>query len=125
MSLRIISTLKKIHEENFTKIINFNEVIEELFYDYGIEKDEDLPFWFREMFELINNKKIKTIFFRKTDSNTSSLLLEFAGELGWDIDDYGEGVVMKFENNGIRVLVSREALDENKKPCCSVSLSEL
>ncbi|HEY2589602.1 MAG TPA: hypothetical protein VGI81_27905 [Tepidisphaeraceae bacterium] len=125
--MHLLEMLQRIHQANFAGTHGPFSVdrIREYLREDGFEKDKDLPAWFLTMLALVDQRETGNALFECDKGGIASLLLELHETHGWNVDDYGEGLVMMFPQSGVRVFVSREARDERGRGCCSYAVTLL
>ena len=106
---------------------SFAASIDGLRSDYDLEEDAQVPAWLSDALEaLLQQRDTAAVRFEKVGSDVSSFLTE-AAELvpGWEHDDQGEQIDLRFPGLGTRLLISREALSPAGAGCCSYAVKPL
>ena len=122
--MSVIAKLVAIHSANFGRCDETERVISEILFDYDLEDDDKMPDWFLKLVDRLLAKKEIEFEFESVGSEIASVLAELEEELGWQVDDYGEGIVIDFLKMGLRVEISREHRLANGEGGCSCSISK-
>ena len=115
--------IHRIHNANFPPTPEAVSAIVEILADYGFECENDVPDWFSEMFDRLIARETVTLEFSEVGSDLGSVLQELKHELGWMVDDFGEGIQIDFPKSGLRVDISREHVFSDGGSGCSCTIS--
>ena len=119
----IADKILKLHKANFPSIAEADTAIVEILADYGFECEDDVPDWFRGILDRLIASEAVTLEFAEVGSDLGSVLQELKHELGWMVDDFGEGIRIDFPDSGLRVDISREHIFSNGSSGCSCTIS--
>ncbi|MFN3151711.1 hypothetical protein [Bremerella sp.] len=120
----LLSKILAVHRANYEPGDETEKVIGEILDDYGLEQSENVPEWFLTLLDGLLAREPMTLEFKRVGSEIASVLAELEEELGWQVDDYGEGIVIDFLKMGLRVEISREHRLSNGEGGCSCSISK-
>ncbi|MEK6235951.1 MAG: hypothetical protein N2C14_14685 [Planctomycetales bacterium] len=115
--------LVKVHHLIYPHSVkNAQEVIENIFVDYGVSEAKPLPDWFCQIWDMVLSRRPGKIYF-DNPSWYLSMFVELEEELGWPMENYGEGIEMEFPATNIELFVSLEDRGPEGQTCsCTVSV---
>lgn len=120
--LAISKVLCAIHQREFGAVPDqYQEVISAIFYDYGIERDDDVPGWFCEIIAAVSCRQNKEFSVPSYEDPVGGILCEIREAFGWDFVDDGEWWSLTFPKSGVEVYVSREGRDATCK--CTITVA--
>jgi len=101
------------------------EVIETLRDDYDLD-DDSVPPWLVDAFNAaMEGKALGRVDFQE-EGDVAAFLLEAARKVpGWEHDEQGEYLAMRFPALGTRVVINREGLSPQGTHCCFVRVERL
>ena len=105
--------------------IPVGSVLCEMLREYRVSDSAPLPSWFTRLLNMVLSRIEGKFYFDDLDSITSSIIAELGDQLEWDVDDYGEGIVLVFPVSKMRVFISTEARTPQGESACSCTIIDL
>ncbi len=123
----LVEALKQIHELCFSQFEWNEEAIVELMTDNELEFiGSDDSFWLTQLLKAALRKQNLKLYFQNVGDGATNFLAHLEADYGWSIEDYGEGIEIVLTNLGVKIFISREAIDPlSKNGCCSGNVALL